>query len=927
MLSHDLAWLEEWRGEFNVAQMMDLSRWEVHRGTVRHPATIFTADDIQMARTNVVQHAWAAEALERVLRRIEAAGSIDRAWAERYISAITPYAPHFTMCPRCEFAPMHGAYAWDPAEPQQIRCKGCGAVYPNAEYPEDLVFQSKFDPGQIITLYGGKSWPAYGYTAIHSSFSGHARIHACRHAANLAEDLAFAYALTGDPSYATAAGTLLNRFADVHPRYLVHSAYGDIADMDPKLAAISANHLPEDEWCPPGNRPDRKLYPGYWMVLRWGSSAGMEGAALQKLILAYDLVAETLADDRRCHIERDLFLDAAPLLFADPAINNKTGMNRGAVALIGMVCGDPLLVRFGLDGFVRAVRDWWLPDGGTPESTGYASMMLHGIWRVAEALKQYTDPEGVDLAPGRLDHLDLYRWPRYRAVWQGMVRPLLPSLDYPMLADNRLPCHLSAMLADVLVRNYPNENHRALRQAIDRVPRCYEGRIAQFWYAANLDAIAPFYRQTEPPVEAPPRFEDDLGPYLKIGVLRSQSSTVILSAADWKGHHHCDHLNLYLWKDGRELLTDLGYLWDMEAEIPKVRRTLAHNLVLVDGEEQKSVGRRGQFEIFSTRGPVKVMEASSNVYASAPTYRRTVAVVGSGSEEYIVDIFRVTGGQIHDWVMHGSDNSLQIDGLPLKPLDTAIYDLAEVHSGNGASSWTGTWHADSAAPFRVHVPGMAGEKVFVGQGFGQRKAHDRGATLPYLVRRRQGGSSLFVTAYSSGNAVKSVSIPFLDLETMNVVVRVVTATGSAWIASTGPERAPICTKVNGKFLEIDGCFAYLSAQERFLIGGDNLTWGDLHMAQSGLEASGPIYETFSTPDESGFITQGNRAALLALVGSHLSVEGSGDSPSIPRWYPILALEERRGHPALITRRGDRGYDIRTGSTWRAWDKTWWVEED
>ncbi len=392
-------WLETWHGEFDIQEMQDPSRWQQYRSHVRHPATIFSPGDIDRARVNTSRHPWARRALETLLERVEAAGTVSKAWARTYVPSTTPYSPHFTMCPKCEFAPMHGAYDWLPSDPTHIRCKGCDTVYPNEDYPEDVVFRKPFRP------------PAENYT-LRWEILGSIRI--CRHPLQLLRPRSHtSVPARGQHRRRPGAGlrpdgktTLCDRRRN-HPeavcrrpsRYLVHSSYGDIADFDPKIAATRVDNLPEDEWCPPGNTPNRKLHPGYWAVLRWGSSGGMEGTSLQKLILAYDLVAETLPDAEKRHIEHDLLLDAAVMLFSDDVINNKTGMNRCAVGLIGIVCGDPLLIRFGLDGFVRAVRDWWLPDGGTPESIGYAGMMLSGIWRIAEALKRYSDPDGVDFPP------------------------------------------------------------------------------------------------------------------------------------------------------------------------------------------------------------------------------------------------------------------------------------------------------------------------------------------------------------------------------------------------------------------------------------------------------------------------------------------------------------------------------------------------
>jgi len=912
-------WLESWHGEFDIDEMMDSSRWEKYRSGVRHPATIFSKEDIERAKENCAKQPWGRKTLGRLMKRVEQVGSVTKGWARTYVPSTTPYSPHFTMCPKCEFARMHGAYDWSPDDPEHIVCKGCRTVYPNDEYPEDVVFHSKYDPKQKITMYGGKSWYAYGYQAIHSSFSGHARIHQCRHAANTAEDLALAYALTGRKQYARGAANILLRFADVHPNYLIHSSYGDIADMDPKIAAPNVMHLPEDEWCPPGNTPNRLLHPGYWAVLRWASSGGMEGTSLQKVILAYDLIAETLNDDDRRHIEQNFLLDAATVLYCNSVINNKTGMNRCAVALIGITCGDPLLVRFGLDGFVKAVRDWWLPDGGTPESIGYAHMMLAGVWRTAEAMKQYSDPEDLDMAPARIDRLDLYKWPRYRAVWQNMARPLLPNLDYPLLTDNRLPCHLSAMHADILARNYPSQNHQLLQRDISKLSRNYTGRIAQFWYGADLDSSAVFYRTPDRLPAQPPKFVDDLGPHLNIGTLRTgdrgQSSTTILYGADWKGHHHRDHLNLYYWKEGRELLTDLGYLWDMEDVRYGVIRSLSHNLVMVDEEEQISQGRRATFHLFSTAPNLKVMEASSNASPNATLYRRTVATVNSGSAEYVVDIFRVKGGKTHDLVLHGPDNSLSLKGIAAKRTEQKLYDFTHLRSAKSSSAWTASWRPDGGKAFHVHVPANTNETVYIGQGFGQRKAHDRGHTIPYVTRRRTRGSSIFTTVYSEGNAVTAVQELYSDPRTLTVVLEITTPKGKDIVISAGPEGSPKTISLGNRILKFDGKFGIVSSGRSHLIGGTHLSLGKVNLSQARAEITGPVIETYLNEEESGFITSGDLGALSQVIGKQIFVKERG---GITRTYPVIGLAISEGRPVLITRRGNDGYDIREGERWSVW---------
>ena len=92
------------------------------------------------------------------------------------------------------------------------------------------------------------------------------------------DTLATAYALIEEPRYARGAKAILLRFADVFPEYLVRAGYGygEYAGMDPHVASERINNLPEDELVYPPNKPDRKIYTGYWSASRIGTS-GMDG--------------------------------------------------------------------------------------------------------------------------------------------------------------------------------------------------------------------------------------------------------------------------------------------------------------------------------------------------------------------------------------------------------------------------------------------------------------------------------------------------------------------------------------------------------------------------------------------------------------------------------------------------------------------------
>ena len=155
--------------------------------------------------------------------------------------------------------------------------------------------------------------------------------------------------------------------------------------MDPHVAAARINNLPFDELVYPPNKPDRKIYTGYWSATRIGTS-GMDGGWVVRIAVAYDLTCTVqdsgipvYSEAEKRRIERDLLLESTYLAVCDPVINNKSVGNRAGAAVVGMCVGHPGLVRFGIEGFQKAVDGWFLPDCGTSESPAYALMTMSGI--------------------------------------------------------------------------------------------------------------------------------------------------------------------------------------------------------------------------------------------------------------------------------------------------------------------------------------------------------------------------------------------------------------------------------------------------------------------------------------------------------------------------------------------------------------------
>jgi hypothetical protein len=742
--------------------LMDWSLWEQYRGTVSHPAGAIKRADVERARANIERYDWAKKYRDSVVQRADD-WYMARLTPEFIITMLpetTPGEILFTACPACRDQEQpkrhpHGDWDWNWDTPEQATCNICGTVFPNDAYPESVVIETTWGKPQTHTYFGGEPLVLFSYKTARTSVSGHIRARKVSQMATAVERLGEAYALTGDPRYAVATRDILLRFAEVYPYWLLHSGYGEIADMDPRIAAANILNLPEPEKVVPPNNPDHKLHTGFWTAGR-SRAVGMGGIFARTVAAGYDMTCEATdengepiySDAQRITIERDVLLESTIHLVAGKIIDNKAVTNRTAAALVGMIVGHPQLVRFGLEGFTETIDGWFLSDGYTPESAAYATMTLGGIIPMGQAMKGYSDPPGYTDASGkRYDDLDLYHDTAYDAAWEGMYNTLQGDLKYPPFADSYAGSGLSAFFVEYMAINYPERPHYlALLKA-----------LAGDDLASGTPQTALYYRPPgmedwpTPPLALP----DVCPPDLRIGFMRTgalgRESLLLLNASHWGSHHQYDSLNLYYWKQGRELLTDLGYLWDHPDKHYLVR-TVAHHTVVIDGKDQSKAGRGGEVHFFQTSDHVKAMRASSNAYPQTSLYQRTSAIIDHGEERnYVVDFFDVEGGATQDFVYHGMNNDYAIVGADPQATDDALYDFTDARR-IGSEPWRIAWKVDEDMTFTAHNLPAAGETGTIATGWGQRdhRGSDLGATIPYIVRHTTGeGRKRFVTVFEA----------------------------------------------------------------------------------------------------------------------------------------------------------------------------------
>jgi hypothetical protein len=151
------------------------------------------------------------------------------------------------------------------------------------------------------------------------------------------------------------------------------------------------------------------------------------------------------------------------------------------------------------------------------------------------------------------------------------------------------------------------------------------------------------------------------------------------------------------------------------------------------------------------------MRVSSNAYPNASLYQRTSAIIDHGDGgSYVVDFFFVAGGKTQDYVYHGPNNTLEVDLIEPVAFEEQLYDLKDVRASltDAGRVWSGTWKLGDAMRFTAWNLPQPGEIVAIGAGWGQRdhKNTDRGATLPYIVRRTTGAGVKCFTSTFEGFA-------------------------------------------------------------------------------------------------------------------------------------------------------------------------------
>ncbi len=185
---------------------------------------------------------------------------------------------------------------------------------------------------------------------------------------------------------------------------------------------------------------------------------------------------------------------------------------------------------------------------------------------------------------------------------------------------------------------------------------------------------------------------------------------------------------------------------------------MSHNTVVVNGRESSldraHAGNRLRTFVGDGKHFRLAAAESRSAYAGAATeYSRTLALIGSDSADcYLVDVFNVSGGEQHDYLLHGSadeDSEAVLNGVSLAPFtgtllnpgarftppahqnapignaESAYGFVKDLRRGESAGSTATLALASKATPragVLTHLLAPAGDGFFLGEAPSIRRA-------------------------------------------------------------------------------------------------------------------------------------------------------------------------------------------------------------
>lgn len=755
-------------------------------------STFYPASVRANATRNAARYEWAR-------KQVEEAVAAAKPWAEMsdddlWRMIVPPKLKRAIMvnvnkgCPHCGMA-MYGPQgprpyawiAWVEGHPWKVQCPGCKELFPkndfgafyrsaidpttglfdpvrgdrrllvNADHPDpnDPLHQHAVDDGGGWQRFPGGPAERDWYIGYHVHFGMAGRMTAAM------RSLATAYALTGKPLYAHKCAILLDRYADVAPEYdgakeqFFNNVWRRYSD-----GVIGPSYWAGEFWAQRAIDYDM-IYDGI------GTMPETQAFLAEKARRYKVPMPKANATDIRQNIEQRGIVEVGRHRERIWMNGTITEMCQAKVDLV--LRGDEALRDFASRHMPAIVPPQHLNDDGSgnERSTGYDAGAFAAYCRLLEDLAAMDRKVAKAVLDG---------YPRLRAAfdfWPDIwcLERFIPQIgDVGEPGATRGPVGTAgAYLALFDITTQPRYAQVAVRiagQDVSRLPR-------------NIYANDP-----EGLVERALAADRAAGPWTTPSLVKRDYGLAILRAGDGPGgaaatlyysprggtssHSHFDALTLGLYAGGLSMICEHGYplyTGDWPARGRWTSHTRSHATVVVNGQCQQFCDE-GRLLGFAEHGTWRFVSAEApcaGAKAGVTRYRRTVTLVEAAPGTiFVVDVFRVRGGRVHDYTIPLFYGDLKHEGLaPAPHADLCDGYITNVRSAPASMPWTvdaallSKWEGEVAAHLRIH--GSASDAdVLLGRGE-SRWGREDPRRLPYVLVRRQGETtpldSTFVIVY------------------------------------------------------------------------------------------------------------------------------------------------------------------------------------
>ncbi len=913
--------------------------------------TYYTPERLASMRENLDRYEWAQTERDAIIKRADQW----LAYSDEDLRMMVP-PPEL---PRAGYVngtdcPVHGlevrkfgTYGWKVSldQPFKVTCPVGGEVYPDndfAAYYRSGWDGRRWDPERAdrALLTGGEmvddgwGWDSgdgtgrkYWFVAYYTQWVLVRQV-----VWGVLEDCSRAYLLTEDPRYAHATAVVLWQLAEYYPDYRFEKQSRHGLEIDPR----------------------------YWGKLLYHT---WECWTVEHSAKAYDAIFPALAGDTALqqavgqsapevaeHIESRMLRDMARLIIdGSHTIQGNYGMHQTALLYVALACGDEVN-----EPRKSQMIDWIVNN----ENSGalYTDLSLNdALYNVV--YRDGTPFESPSYNLGWVDNLtllagllaecgeDVLAHPRLKAICDWPLELICAGQFTPSLGDSGRPYHFKTSLSGAVAA-------RAFR--LWRDPR-YAKVVAEATSAYGRDL---FERQVdEEALEAAREVPEPLGisdsilpaygmTILQTGTDANRSAVAFNQGADRSAHAHYDAMSIDIYSRGNSLIPDFGYPETANSDDPRrfgwFSHSAAHNIVQVNA--RRAARAHAAVTNYDPFPSCRIVDArSDSIYPGVTDlYRRTTALVDATADDhYVLDIFRVSGGEQHDWIVHGTDATFAT-ALPLSPPregtlagpdvpyghfydDEALRDapygtvsyvryegsayqwLRNVQEGALDGAGVVEWHVARTAEqppsfphegisLRAHLIGDD-ETLFVCDGEPQQNALMNPATMKFVVRRRTGEDlrSTFITVFEPTQDqpfLRSVErVEATPAEADPVALRITRADGGVdWFVSTSDASATVQVE-GGPTLQGEAAFISLTADGAIrrarLSNGSLLRFGEVELVAPGMQTL-----TIEAIDYArGIVTLAEGAALNETHEGQWIVTGSEQRRSLFRIDRVL--DERR----------------------------------